>query len=141
MKPQIESKNIVAVRRFYEARGNPEIVKTLLAPDVRWEVVEGFPYSGVYQGLNGVADFFTRLFGDFEDWRTEPAEIFEAGDHVIGLGFYSARAKGSGRTFKARFANVWTLRDGVIVRLQQCADTVQLAKAFRQNFSNEQISR
>jgi hypothetical protein len=57
MKPQIESKNIVAVRGLYEARGNPDIVKTVLAPDVRWEVVEGFPHSGIYQGLNGVTDF------------------------------------------------------------------------------------
>ena len=135
MKPQSESKSIVAVRRLYEARGNPDIVKTVLAPEVRWEVVEGFPHSGIYHGLNGVFDFFTRLFGDFEDWHTEPAEIFEAGDHVIGLGFYSARAKATGRTFKARFAHVWTLRDGVIVRLQQCADTVQIAKASGHDLS------
>jgi uncharacterized protein len=130
MKPQTESKNIVAVRQLYEARGNPDIVNTVLAPDVRWEVVEGFPYSGIYQGLNGVSDFFTRLFGDFEHWHTEPAEIFEAGDRVVGLGFYSARAKVTGRTFTARFAHVWTVRDGVIVRLQQCADTVQIARAL-----------
>jgi ketosteroid isomerase-like protein len=130
MEPKTESKNIVAVRQLYEARGNPDIVKNLLAPDVRWEVVEGFPYSGVYQGLNGVSDFFMRLSGDFEDWHTEPAEIFEAGDRVIGLGFYSARAKATGKFFKARFAHVWTMRDGVIVRLQQCADTVQIARAL-----------
>jgi uncharacterized protein len=138
MNTQIESKNIVAVRRLYEARGNPDIVKTVLATDVRWEVVEGFPYSGVYQGLSGVADFFTRLFGDFEDWHTEPAEIFEAGDRVIGLGFYSAHAKATGRLFKARFAHVWTMRDGVIVRLQQCADTVQLSKALGKDFSKQE---
>src|SRR5499426_3944235 len=77
MKPQTQSKNIAAVRRLYEARGNADIVKTVLAPDVRWEVVEGFPHGGVYQGLNGVFDFFTRLFGDFEDWHT---------DRVVGLG-------------------------------------------------------
>jgi ketosteroid isomerase-like protein len=140
MKPQTESKNILAVRRLYEARGNPDIVKTVLAPDVRWEVVEGFPHSGIYQGLNGVSDFFTRLFGDFEDWHTEPAEIFEAGDRVIALGFYSAHARASGRPFKARFAHVWTMRAGFIVRLQQCADTVQLAKALRQDLSDDQIS-
>jgi uncharacterized protein len=139
MKPQTESKNIVAVRRLYEARGNPDIVKTVLAPDVRWEVVEGFPYSGVYQGLDGVFDFFTRLFGDFENWDTEPAEIFEVGDRVIGLGFYSARARATSKSFKARFAHVWTMRDGLIIRLQQCADTVQLAKASRQDFSHGQL--
>src|SRR5262245_27342943 len=99
MRPQSDSKNIMAVRRLYEAHGDLDIVKTVLAPDVRWEVVEWFPNSGAYQGLNGVFDFFTRLFGEFEDWHTEPSEIFEAGDRVIGLGFYSARAKASGSSF------------------------------------------
>ena len=57
MKPH--HANIAVVRRLYEARGTPDIVKTVLAQDVRWEVVEGFPCSGAYQGLNGVFDFFT----------------------------------------------------------------------------------
>jgi uncharacterized protein len=137
MKRQTESKNIVAVRRLYDARGNPDIVKNLLAPDVRWEVVEGFPHSGIYQGLNGVSDFFKRLSGDFEDWHTEPSEFFEAGDHVVAIGTYSARAKATGKTFKARFAHLWTMRDGVIVRLQQCADTVQISRALGEDLGKE----
>jgi ketosteroid isomerase-like protein len=79
-----------------------------------------------------------RLFGDFEEWRTEPSEFFEIGDRVIAIGTYSARAKSTGKTFKAQFTHVWTLRDGVIVRLQQCADTAQLAKALGKNFSQDQ---
>jgi uncharacterized protein len=47
--------NIAVVRRLYEARGNPEIVRQLLAPDVRWEVVPGFPHSDIYHGLDGVS--------------------------------------------------------------------------------------
>jgi ketosteroid isomerase-like protein len=139
MKTQTTNRNVAAVRRLCEAHGNPDIVKTVLAPEVRWEVVEGFPHSGVYQGLGEVFDFFTRLFGDFEDWHTAPLEIFELGDRVVGLGFYSARAKATGRTFKARFTHVWTVREGVIVRLQQCADTAQLAKALTQDFSQKQV--
>jgi ketosteroid isomerase-like protein len=123
------NENVAVVRRLYEARGNPEVIREVLAPDVRWEVVEGFPHSDIYFGFAGVADFFTRLFSDFNDWNTEPSEFFEAGDKVIAIGTYSARAKATGKTFKARFAHVWTVRDGMIVRLQQCADTAQLAKA------------
>jgi hypothetical protein len=55
MTPPTE--NIAVVRRLYEARGNPEIVRQVLAPDVRWDVVEGFPHSSVYLGLAGVGDF------------------------------------------------------------------------------------
>jgi hypothetical protein len=67
--------NVAVVRRLYEARGNPEVIRQVLAPDVRWEVVEGFPHSDVYLGLSGVSDFFTRLFSDFEI-GTEPSEFF-----------------------------------------------------------------
>jgi ketosteroid isomerase-like protein len=83
-------KNSAVVRRLYEARGNPEIVRQMLAPDVRWEVVPGFPHSDVYLGLASVGDFLTRLFSDFEDWHTEPSEFFETGDlrdchwHLLG---------------------------------------------------------
>jgi ketosteroid isomerase-like protein len=132
------NQNIAVVHRLYEARGNPEIVRQVLAPDVRWEVVPGFPSSDVYIGLAGVGDFFTRLFNDFEDWRTEPSEFFEGGDRIIAIGTYSGRAKATGKTFKARFAHVWTLREGLIIRLQQCADTVQLAKALGKDFSKDQ---
>jgi ketosteroid isomerase-like protein len=92
----------------------------------------------VYLGLNGVFDFFTRLFSDFEDWHTEPSECFETADRVIAIGTYSARAKATGKSFKARFAHVWTIRDGLIARLQQCADTAQIAKALGRDFSKEQ---
>jgi ketosteroid isomerase-like protein len=141
MKRQTESKNVEAVRRLYEARGNPEVARQVLAPDVRWEVVPGFPHSDVYVGLTGVFDFFTRLFGDFEDWHSEPSEFFEAGDRVIAIGTYSARCKATGKEFSARFAHVWTIRNGVIARLQQCADTVQIARAVASREGARPVAR
>ena len=122
-----DSAQVAVVRRLYEARGNPEVIRLALAPDVRWEVVEGFPYSGVYVGLDDVLhNFFGRLFQDFESFVAMGSEFFESGDRVIALGSYTGRAKATGRDFTARFAHVWTLQGGKIVRLQQCADTVQL---------------
>jgi uncharacterized protein len=125
------STQIAVVRQLYEARGNPEVIRQVLALDVRWEVVEGFPYSGVYVGLDDVLrNFFGRLFQDFESFVAVGTEFFESGDHVIALGSYTGRAKATGKAFTARFAHVWTLQGGKIVRLQQCADTVQLARAL-----------
>jgi len=103
----------------------------VLAPDVRWDVVEGFPYSGVYVGLDNVLhNFFGRLFQDCETFVAIGSEFFECGDRVVALGTYTGRAKATGKGFTARFAHVWTLHGGKIVRLQQCADTVQIARAF-----------
>jgi uncharacterized protein len=126
-----DSPNVSVVRRLYRARGNPEVVSQVLARDVRWEVVDGFPYGGVYNGLDNVLrDFFGRLFTDFDEFVADGSEFFESGEHVIALGSYSGRATTTGKRFTARFAHVWTLKDGLIVRLQQCADTVQLARAL-----------
>jgi uncharacterized protein len=126
-----ESSNLATVRRLYQARGNPTIIREVLDRDVRWEVVEGFPYSDIYLGLDDVLGrFFARLFADFEDWDSEPSEFFETDNQVFVLGTYTARAKTTGRAFKARFAHVWTMRDGRIVGLQQVADTIQIARAL-----------
>jgi uncharacterized protein len=104
-----DSAQVAVVRRLYEARGNPEIILQVLAPNVRWEVVEGFPYSGVYVGLDDVLrNFFGRLFEDFESFVAVGSEFFESGDHVIALGTYTGRAKATGKEFTARFAHVWT---------------------------------
>jgi ketosteroid isomerase-like protein len=123
--------DITIVRRFYEGLSAPDTISHLLSPTISFEIVPGFPYSDVYIGWDCVLrDFFGRLLQDFEDWRTEASEIFEAGARVVALGTYSARAKATGKRFAARFIHVWTLEDGVIARLQQCADTVQLARAL-----------
>jgi uncharacterized protein len=126
-----DSPNVAAVRRLYEARGNPEVIRQVLASDVRWEVVEGFPHGAVYVGLDNVLrDFFGRLFTDFDEFVANGSEFFESGERVIALGSYSGRARKTSKRFSARFAHVWTLQGGLIVRLQQCADTVQLARAL-----------
>src|SRR5262245_34247701 len=126
-----DSPNVSIVRRLYQARGNPEVIRQVLGREVRWEVVDGFPYGAVYEGLDSVLhDFFGRLFTDFDEFVANGSEFFESSDHVIALGTYSGRARRSDKRFTARFAHVWTLGDGLIVRLQQCADTVQLARAL-----------
>ena len=126
-----DSPNVSAVRRLYQARGNPEVIRQVLASNVRWEVVEGFPSSAVYVGVDSVLhDFFCRLFTNFDEFVANGSEFFESGERVIALGSYSGRARRSGKRFTARFAHVWTLQDGLIVRLQQCADTIQLVRAM-----------
>jgi len=125
------SPNVSVVRRLYQARGNPEVIREVLGSEVRWEVVDGFPYGAVYKNRDSVLrDFFGRLFADFDEFVANGSEFFESGEHVIALGNYSGRARRTGKRFTARFAHVWTLQDGLIVRLQQCADTVQLARAL-----------
>src|SRR5262245_36950074 len=71
-----DSPNVSVVRRLYQARGNPDIIRQVLAREVRWEVVDGFPYGGVYVGLDSVlGDFFGRLLTDFDEFVADGSEF------------------------------------------------------------------
>jgi ketosteroid isomerase-like protein len=125
-----DSENVAVVRRLYENIKLPEVLMQVLSPTIRWEIAPGFPYGGEYAGLEAVfKDFFGKVLEDFDEWNTAMKELYDAGDHVIALGTYSGRHKATGKRFIANFTHFWTLENGLLVRLQQCADTVQLAKA------------
>ena len=97
-----DSPNVSVVRRLYQARGNPEVIRQVLASDVRWEVVDGFPYGAVYVGLDSVLrDFFGRLFTDFDEFVANGSEFFESGERVIALGSYSGVPEGPARVHRS----------------------------------------
>jgi len=75
-----DSANGSAVRRLYQARGKREVIRQVPGlSDVRWKVVDGFPYGAVYVGLESViCDFFGRLFTDFDEFVANGSEFFES---------------------------------------------------------------
>ena len=123
-----DTSQIALIRELYDAMGDVNSFKSLLADDVEWDIEEGFPNGGVYRGIEGVSDFFTFL-ADFDEFYAEGDEYFKSGDHVIVLGRYFGVTK-KGRRVQSRFAHFWTLRDGKVGRLQQTADTLLIAQAL-----------
>ena len=101
-----DTSQIALIRKLYDARGNVNTFKSLLADDVEWDIEEGFPNGGVYRGIEGVFDFFT-FVADFDEFYAKGDEYFESGDHVIVLGHYFGVSK-KGRRVQSRFAHFWT---------------------------------
>src|SRR5262245_21299076 len=97
-----DTSQIALMRNLYDARGNVNIFKSLLADDVEWDIEEGFPNGGVYRGIGGVFDFF-RFVADFDEFYAKGDEYFESGDHVIVLGRYFGVTK-KGRKVQSRMA-------------------------------------
>ena len=42
-----DTSQIALIRKLYDAMGNVNIFKSLLADDVEWDIAEGFPKGGV----------------------------------------------------------------------------------------------
>ena len=123
--------NLEIARRLYDNLKAPEVLMEILSPTISWEIAPGFPFGGKYSGIQSVfQDFFGRVLQDFEDWSTVASEIHGAGDRIVALGTYSGKSKATGKTFVANFTHVWTMEDGKMVRLQQCADTAQLERTL-----------
>jgi ketosteroid isomerase-like protein len=124
-----DTSQIGLIRNLYDARGNVNAFKSLLANDLEYDIAEGFPNGGVYRGIDSVVNDFFAFLADFDEFYAEGDEYFESGDHVIVLGRYVGVTK-KGRRVQARFAHFWTIRDGKVGRLQQTADTLLLAQAL-----------
>jgi ketosteroid isomerase-like protein len=61
--------------------------------------------------------------------REQLAERGE-GDTVISVGSYEGRYKATGKVARARFAHVWTLRDGKVSRFEQIVDSATFNQAL-----------
>ena len=121
------------IRAHYAAsdRGDLEGMLAPLAPDARWTEMAGFPYAGTYVGPDEVRrGVFERIAADWDGYTAAITELVDGGDTIVGLGTYSGTHKASGRSFEARVAHVWRLRDGRVVAFEQFTDTARVADAL-----------
>lgn len=122
--------NVEVVKGMYDAFAKGEIPAVVAALDaqVEWWEAENFiyddgnPYLGPDAVLTGV---FMRIAAEWTDFAVSPKEVLDAGDTVIGYGYYSGTYNKNGKQARAQFAHFFTLRDGKIVKFQQYTDTAQ----------------
>lgn len=130
----MSEQNKKTIEGMYEAfgRGDIPFVIGALDPDVEWWEAENFiyddrnPYVGPQSVLEGV---FARIGEEWEWFTVTPKEVLDAGESVVGHGYYAGKYRKTGREVRAQFAHVFTFRDGKVVKFQQYTDTAQFQKA------------
>ena len=58
-----------------------------------------------------------------------PTEFIAEGGTVVSLGDFKGVHGATGKTAEARYAHVWTVRDGRIATFRQYIDTLAVARA------------
>jgi len=110
--------DVEVVRAAFDAwnRG-PEALGDILDSDVDWRAIEGAPDDvGPMRGLDAMRAYTQDWFDHFDDLRVEPEELIDAGDRVVAVQRLSGRAKGSGIETELRYAVVYPVSGGKIVR-------------------------
>lgn len=126
--------NVNIVRGVYDAFGTGDVPSVIAAldPQIEWLEAENFiyadhnPYIGPAAVLEGV---FMRLATEWEGFGVSPKEILDAGETVIGRGYYSGTYKKTGKQVRAQFAHVFTIRNGKVTKFEQYTDTAQFLQA------------
>jgi ketosteroid isomerase-like protein len=98
--------------------------------DFEW-VMPGHPEGAVRRGPHAVSDFFRDWIEQWEasetDWKLEQT----APDTVLALVTTRGRGRVSGVPVEEHFAQVWTFRDGVPVRMVLYPDADKGRRAAR----------
>lgn len=114
----MSEENVEIIRRMLsEVQERPEAMYELLDEDVQWETADLgplLPASG--RGPDTVRAFFRTWIGAFKDWGFEAEELIDSGDSVVVHVHQWGRGKSSGVEVDNRFWQVWTMRDGKVVR-------------------------
>jgi ketosteroid isomerase-like protein len=102
------------VRRFYESwtRRDLDVVLESVDPEFEFDWSNSrSPFSGVYEGREGLERFWTDIWDAWDEFRLEIEEVRDCGhDCLVAASVVRAQGKGSGIEVEAHGAMLWTLR-------------------------------
>ena len=120
------------VRDFYDklTNGDAPGALGLMAPDIEWITMWHYKVDG--RGPERVAEgLFKPLMAEWSSFALVPTEFITEGETVVSLGDFTGVHGSTGKKAAARYAHVWTVKDGKIARFRQYIDTLAVAEARR----------
>ncbi len=129
-----EKENTALVQQGYKlfTQGDIPGLLKLMSPNVTWELpkLENVPFTGKFQGVDGVGRFFTALAGAMDILKYEPREFIAQGNKVVVLGESRYRVKNQRDEIDDKWVDVLTVENGQVTRYEQYGNTAQLERAF-----------
>jgi ketosteroid isomerase-like protein len=105
-------------RRFGKAfnAGDVDVIAACVTPDFRWIMARGpdAPYGRIVEGRDDLRRALAERGQLLEGVRFSEAEVFAAGDCVIGTFRMTATRRVDGAAIDLRGCDIYTLRDGLI---------------------------
>lgn len=132
----VSSENVEVVRRAYEAfaRGDNEASLSYYDPSVEFSQPADEPGGGTYHGVEGVVEAFKGWLAPWDHYRVDLDELTDHDEHVLARTRHHMRGKTSGIQVEKIIFQLWTLRNGRIVRVQMYyEETEALAAAQATN--------
>jgi ketosteroid isomerase-like protein len=117
----MSQENVEIVRRANELinDGNLTAAYRLLHPDIEWVIAREHPDARTLTGREAVEEYQREWEEAVPDVRIEYERVLDSGERVVGTGQVRGTGTGSGADVRAPIAFVFTLRDGLIMRVEE----------------------
>ena len=112
--------DVELITRMYRAWNSGDIAALVDAFDADVEVrpaLGAFLASRVYRGHDGVATWYEETYEPWAELHAEPQRFIDAGESTVVVAALRARVRGGQVDVEAEMAQVVTVREGKIVRL------------------------
>jgi ketosteroid isomerase-like protein len=113
--------NVELARRGLDALNRVGVgaIIDLCDPQIEWIAIPGFmPDSEDFHGHSGVRAWFDKVGESFSAMHWEAEEITSAGERLLVALKLTATGRASGIEGEFRVFQVWTIRNGKLVRLE-----------------------
>jgi ketosteroid isomerase-like protein len=129
----MSQENVETVRNMWQAFAEDGIgaMDRYWDPEINWRAIKGAPDDvGEMVGTEAVRRYLQEWLDTFENITSVPEKLIDVGDQrVIVLFHVTGRARLSGIQAELRYAVVYTLRAGKIVRVREYAEKAEALKA------------
>jgi ketosteroid isomerase-like protein len=128
----MSQENVEIVRRYFEAviREDLDGWKALLASEVEFVPLAANLQGGPARGVENVARSVGEFIESFASYSLSPEAFYDAGDQVVAVLHRTAESARSSALIEDRFAQLFWLRDGRIIRMhsfQRIRDALEAA--------------
>jgi ketosteroid isomerase-like protein len=122
----VSQENVEALLRQYERFSRDgEIVADIYAPDAEWTAAREDPDAATHRGIEAISAYFARWFGAFEKAKLQVVETIDGDDRVFAWIAFAGRGISSGAPVEMQQAQVFSFRDGKIVRVEEYFDRAE----------------
>ncbi len=123
----MSQENVEIVRKAFQAYARGDLGEMLanLDPDITWSPAEEAPTHGP----NAVRAYLERWESAWEELETTPEEFIDAGDRVFVTVHFRGRGRESGIEVEARSHQVYVLRNGKTVRMDEFTERSEALRA------------
>lgn len=127
--------NLEIIKSTYEGKTSEENGKNLAqyaSDNISWTEAKGFPYAGTYIGLEDITkNVFSRLGSEWINYKFTPEGYVAGENKVVAYGNYTGTYKITGKSFTARVAHIWKLKDSKIISFEQFVDSQTVNDAVK----------